>query len=42
MSELEDVLGCVCFEVGVYVGCGFALCMRDECEGRVLGADGYA
>jgi hypothetical protein len=39
MSVFNNVFACAFFEVGVYVGCGFALVLGDESVGPCPGAD---
>jgi hypothetical protein len=41
MRVLDAVLVCVCFEIGILVGSGFAMCLRDECVGLGLCANKY-
>jgi hypothetical protein len=31
MGVLDALFVCVCFEVGLLVGCGLSLWLRDEC-----------
>jgi hypothetical protein len=41
MSVFDAILVTVYFEVGVPLGCGFALYLKDECTGPSEGAYRY-